>query len=258
MLVRIGIDKMLLDASQGKLALGVLVAKVKVGIKHDALWQSLQEMGETQLKQYGTTPIQSIPGIQALNQTYKSLGLKAENKGSNEALLNRVLSGKGLYQINTVVDANNFVSIASLRSVGSYDLSKVGQDIIFRPGLAEETYPATTQRPLKLHQLPVLCDNAGPFGSPTSDSKRALITEETVDLMTVIFSFDGLDGLELQLQQMAGLLTEFSCATNIQCKVVQQTNVVSFEVSPSEFSFFAPQPAAVAPSVVVADTVKPL
>jgi len=44
---------------------------------------------------------------------------------SQEALLRGVLQGKGLFKINTVVDANNLISFRSQHSVGSYDLDQV-------------------------------------------------------------------------------------------------------------------------------------
>lgn len=222
--MKIGISPELLATSQGKLCLGVIVTQVKVRPIQDELWRSMQTLGNLQKERYEGIKPDTIPQIQALVQTYKALGLKtADYKGSNEALLKRVCSDKGLYQINTVVDANNYGSLASLRSIGSYDLSKLSGDIQFRPGLPEETYTGTTQRPLKLHHLPVLCDAAGPFGSPTSDSKRALITLETVNLMSVIFSFDGETGLEENLQQMADLLSRYSDAdrNTMQIKIVK-------------------------------------
>lgn len=226
MKIQVSIAEELLKASKGLLALAVVVAKVKVDNINDELWQMLQDMGNTQKDSYESTKMNLINPINALNVTYKALGVKAENKGSNEALLKRVVTDKGLYQINNVVDANNFISIASLHSVGSYDLAKLTGNIVFRPGLDTEAYPATKKRSLKLHRLPVLCDNDGhnPFGGPTSDSERALISTETIDLMTVIFCFDGDSCLENHMQQMAALLTQYcySDPATIQCKIVRK------------------------------------
>lgn len=209
----ISISPELLAASQGRLRLGVLISSVKVSPVKDELLMQLQQVADRQKQLYTGTKPETISQIQALMQTYKALGLKlADYPGSNAALLKRVCGDKSLYQINSAVDANNLVSLASLRSVGSYDLSKLSGNILFRPGQLDEIYPGTTKRPLKLHRLPVLCDAAGPFGSPTSDSQRALITPETVHLMTVIFSFDGEEGLDDNLQQMADLLVRYSGA----------------------------------------------
>lgn len=145
----------------------------------------------------------------------------SDYKGSNEALLKRVLSSKGLYQINTVVDTNNYVSIESLRSVGSYDLSQLAGDITFRKGLPNEKYTGTTNRSLFLKNLPVLCDENGPFGSPTSDSNRALINETTTDVLTVIYSFDGPSFLEEQLLKVKDLLKTYAAGETFSMFIVK-------------------------------------
>ena len=174
--------------------------------------------------------------------------------------MKRIKDGKGVYQINTVVDANNLVSVVSLRSVGSYDLSTITGDIVFRPGKPGEMYPATKKRPLKLEKLPVLCDDNGPFGSPTSDSERALITEQTTDIMTVIFGFDGVEGLNENMQMMTELLVKYAEAKpdQVQSMIVQDQPVQlpvfspNTAVSITSVSHFkptqeAPQPPADTP-----------
>ncbi|WP_375318621.1 B3/4 domain-containing protein [Candidatus Tisiphia endosymbiont of Oplodontha viridula] len=170
---------------------------------------------KSQRKHDPKTISELIP-IKALRDAYKNLGVKVSSYlGSNEALLKRILSDKGLYQINTVVDINNYVSITSLRSVGSYDLSKLSGDIEFRPGKSGETYIGTTNRAINLEHLPVLCDRDGPFGSPTSDSSKALIQDSTTDIITVIFSFDGDRLLKEQMHEMTRLLIQYAGATNV-------------------------------------------
>ncbi|MCC8398127.1 MAG: hypothetical protein LN569_02310 [Rickettsia endosymbiont of Labidopullus appendiculatus] len=212
---RIAISKELIEASGGILTLGVVTAKVQVSPLNQSLWDLLQDSGKSQ-KKYDPKTVSDITPIKALRDTYKNLGVKISSyQGSNEALLKRILSDKGLYQINTVVDINNYISITSLRSVGSYDLSKLSGDIEFRPGKTGETYIGTTKRAINLEHLPVLCDQDGPFGSPTSDSNKALIQNSTTDLITVIFSFDGEQLLKEQMHEMTRLLTQYAGATNV-------------------------------------------
>ncbi len=212
---RISISKELIEASGGILVLGVVTAKVQVSSLNQSLWDLLQDSGKSQKKHDPKTISELIP-IKALCDAYKNLGVKVSSyPGSNAALLKRILSDKGLYQINTVVDINNYISITSLRSVGSYDLSKLSGDIEFRPGKPGETYIGTTKRAINLEHLPVLCDQDGPFGSPTSDSSKALIQDSTTDLITVIFSFDGNQLLQEQMHEMTRLLTQYAGATNV-------------------------------------------
>ena len=51
---------------------------------------------------------------------------------SSEALYRRLKQGKGLYAINSVVDANNIASLETGFSLGSYTLANLRGDITFR------------------------------------------------------------------------------------------------------------------------------
>lgn len=219
--MRIKIADALLGKLGKKLVLGVVTARVKVAHSNEELWKKLQDLGELQKERYQNTSPASIEPIKALIAAYKALKLKSEYKGSNELLLKRILADKGLYKVNSVVDANNFVSVASLRSIGSYDISNLSGDIEFREGIEPESYTGTTKKMLKLAKLPLLSDDVGPFGSPTSDSTRALISEDTTNLMTVIYSFDGDERLQNQLEELGCLLKQYSSAENIQYYIVK-------------------------------------
>jgi len=218
----IKVSKELLEASKGLLTLGVVTAKVEVSKINQDLWDLLKMSGATQKQNYSESKIEDIPPIKALRDTYKTLGLKVSDyKGSNEALLKRVITDKGVYQINTIVDINNYISVESLRSVGSYDLSKLSGDIVFRKGESGESYVGTTNRPVQLKNLPILSDDQGAFGSPTSDSKRALIQESTTEVMTVIFSFDGDKDLKDQVNAISNMFKKYVNASNVVTYLVQ-------------------------------------
>src|SRR5215813_9168241 len=75
------------------------------------------------------------PQIVATRAAYKTLGKDpARYRGSAEALLRRVIAGKGLPQINAVVDVINLVSVESRLPIGLYDLAHVNGEIVFRVG----------------------------------------------------------------------------------------------------------------------------
>ena len=46
----------------------------------------------------------------------------------------------------------------------------------------------------------MLADKDGAIGSSTSDSERAMITEDVTEVLTLIYSFSGNDGLEKALK----------------------------------------------------------
>lgn len=219
--MKISISDDLIKASNGQLTLGIISSKVTV-IKHsEQLWCKVQdERMKSSLIQRGK--LKELKGISALQTTYKRLGKSTSKfKGSNEALLIRAIQNK-LPQINTVVDINNLISIQAQRSVGTYDVSKLRNDIEFVVGAKGDQYFGTKKYSLDLENLPILCDSDGPFGSPTSDSDRALITENTKEILMTIYSFDGDEGLEEQLILASELLMSYADAKDIQKFIVKK------------------------------------
>jgi DNA/RNA-binding domain of Phe-tRNA-synthetase-like protein len=158
--------------------------------------------------------------ITATRAAYKALGKDpARYRGSAEALLRRVIAGKGLPRINNVVDVINYVSVESRLPVGLYDLAHVEGDIVFRAGRARESYKGIGKYDLNLEGLPVFCDALGPHGSPTSDSERTMVTEATGQVLAIIISFSGADTLQRWGLQMTELLERYASGKNIQLNI---------------------------------------
>jgi DNA/RNA-binding domain of Phe-tRNA-synthetase-like protein len=151
------------------------------------------------------------PQFLATRAAYKSLGKDpARYRGSAEALLRRIISGKGLPQINPVVDIINLVSVESRLSIGLYDLAHIEGDITFRVGRAGETYKGIGKYDLNLEGLPVFSDARGPHGSPTSDSERTMVTSNTSHVLAIIISFGGKENLERWTQRLRDLFEQYA------------------------------------------------
>lgn len=160
------------------------------------------------------------PKILATRAGYKALGKDpARYRGSAEALLRRILSGKGFPQINSVVDIINLISVESRLPIGLYDLAHVKGDIVFRPGRAGETYKGIGKYDLNLEDLPVFSDETGPHGSATSDSERTMVTPATRNIAAILVSFGGAEGLESSCQRMISLLQKYAEGQEIQFRV---------------------------------------
>jgi len=159
--------------------------------------------------------------IVATRAGYKALGKDpARYRGSAEALLRRIIAGKGLPQINAVVDIINLVSVESRLPIGLYDLAHVSGDIVFRAGRAGETYKGIGKYDLNLEGLPVFCDAVGPHGSPTSDSERTMVTSGTKYVLAIFISFGGGEGLQHRMQRMAELFKKYAAASECEMVVV--------------------------------------
>ena len=119
-----------------------------------------------------------------------------------------------------MVDANNLVSLETGFSLGSYDLARLEGGLLFRLGEAGEMYAGIGKDGIDLARLPLLADARGPFGSPSSDSQRAMISLESRDILTVIYGFSGQEEVEAALALAQKRLTDFAEAENCAVSTV--------------------------------------
>ena len=130
-----------------------------------------------------------IGALQEARRLYRSAGMEpTRHRPSSEALLRRVLKGKPLYVINNVVDACNLSSLKFLLPIGLYDLDRLQGDVTLRLGREGEQYAGIRKGAVNLAQRLGLFDQAGPFGSPTSDSERTCVTEQTRRLLAIVMA----------------------------------------------------------------------
>jgi DNA/RNA-binding domain of Phe-tRNA-synthetase-like protein len=220
-MTRVTIDQKL-KAKCPRTALGCLTARVQPAASPVTL---LGEMNQRELEiQELPYPrgVLELPQIETVRKAYKSLGKDpARYRGSAEALLRRIVAGKGFPQINAVVDVINLVSVESRLPVGLYDLAHVVGDIVFRAGRAGETYKGIGKYDLNLEGLPVFSDEVGPHGSATSDSERTMVTSKTEGILAVVVSFGGPEGLDRWTQRMSALLVQYAAAQNLETRIVQ-------------------------------------
>ena len=143
-----------------------------------------------------------IPGIRGSRSAYKAFGRNpGRYRVSSEALIRRVRRNDGLYRINSVVDVNNLISVKSGLSAGSYDLNQIFGAITFRKAEHGEGYSGIGKDYLDMENMLVLADEKGIFGSSMSDSKRAMVTEESIDILVVIYCFEDDIDLEALLEE---------------------------------------------------------
>ena len=73
---------------------------------------------------------------------------------------------------------------------------------------------------INIEKLPVFVDDLGAYGSPTSDSTRAMITENSKEILTVLISFNGIEGLAKSVNIAKKYLTKYANAENISSIIV--------------------------------------
>lgn len=204
-----------------RVALGCVAADVHMGESPGVLEEQLRVCEERIARLAEPRAVLESPAILATRAGYKALGKDpARYRGSAEALLRRLIAGKGLPRINPVVDIINLVSVESRLSIGLYDLAHVQGDIVFRAGRAGETYKGIGKYDLNLEDLPLFADALGPHGSPTSDSERTMVTDATANVLAILISFGGSEGMEEWCQRLRELFQQFVNTCSAEIRIV--------------------------------------
>jgi DNA/RNA-binding domain of Phe-tRNA-synthetase-like protein len=124
----------------------------------------------------------------AVRTMYKQVGLDpTKTRPSSEALLRRVKRGDELPRINSLVDVINWCSVESQLPFGLYDLDAVRGPVTLRLGQDGEVYAGIRKDEVHVGGRMALADDAGPFGNPSSDSARTMVTTATTRALVVIF-----------------------------------------------------------------------
>lgn len=203
-----------------ELMLGCVRARVRTEPGSAALWAEMDALA-MRLSGEVTDPA-TEPPVAALRAMYKRLGKDPSRyRGSPEALLRRLRWGKELYRISNVVDVVNYVSLATRLPIGLYDLPLLSPPLTLRRGEAGEAYDGIGKEKLNLEALPVLADVNGPFGSPTSDSRRTSVTEDTREVLAVIFGVAGREALETSVELLAEMLRRHAGAEGVETAYVE-------------------------------------
>lgn len=210
-----------LKAALPDVVVGCVAADVEVAAADAGLWREI-ETAAARFQGMTMEEARSLPPIKAMRDAYRALGNDPTRyRGSNEALVRRIMQGKDLYRVNTVVDTNNLVSLETLHSAGTFDVERVRPPIVFRAGLAGESYPGIGRGEIKIEGIPVFADSLGPFGSTTSDSERSMVRLSTTNILMVVISFLGAEGMEATLARAAELLERYAAADGVETALVR-------------------------------------
>jgi len=133
--------------------------------------------------------VESADVTAAVRTMYKKVGLDpTKTRPSSEALLRRVRKGDALPRINSLVDVINWCSVESQLPFGLYDADRIQGAITLRLGRAGESYAGIRKDSVHVDGRVALVDDAGPFGNPTSDSARTMVTRATTRALVVIYA----------------------------------------------------------------------
>jgi DNA/RNA-binding domain of Phe-tRNA-synthetase-like protein len=220
-----GADLVVDEALRGVLALGVLEA---AEVAHPALPPEFDaEVAQVSARWTGFAqgrPPADIPGVAEVRALFHALDIDpTKTRPSSEALLRRILQGRGLPRVDPVVDVCNLCSLEHQLPFGLYDRAQVRGVAHARLGRAGEGYEGIRKDHVNVAERLVLADDDGPFGAPTSDSLRTAVTPGTSQVLVVVYCpNDRADAdLSVALESIAARLTRWCSASVLAVRVLR-------------------------------------
>ncbi|ASB50161.1 B3/B4 domain-containing protein [Alkalitalea saponilacus] len=194
-----------------EISFGCLLVHVDVKPSDDELVTAMNELCEMLTPDLSPESIRNHSVVSATKNAYRKLGKDPNRyRPAAESLLRRLALGKGLYQVNNMVDILNMVSVKTGFSIGGYDADKISGNISFGVGKTDEPYEGIGRGALNIENLPVFRDEIGAFGTSTSDSVRTMVTESTKRFLMIIPAYNGeREALEKAIDYAEDLLAEF-------------------------------------------------
>ncbi len=151
-------------------------------------------------------PLADFPGIKEWRYVFDAFGTDSNlHYHSLEALMREIANLNYLEPLHSAVDLNSFFSLQYEMPIGIYDADKISGDISLSIGSKDTGYEDLNENYLALDKVLALSDDNGAFGSPSIDSTRTAVTEETTNILQVFFLRPSIDADEaLELATAAG------------------------------------------------------
>lgn len=199
----------------------IVTASIKNGETSSAQIKDIDALCQKISESYKVEDINKIPAIAATRAAYKACGKDPNRyRPSQEQLHRRIVRGLGLYNVNAMVDAGNQLSLLTGCSVGCFDADKIqGNSIHLGIGKKDEPYEGIGRGMLNIEGLPVFRDDAGGFGTPTSDNERTKIDTDTTHLLVTVHIFDSSVDADEVLSLLTGLIEKYCDAKEISSTV---------------------------------------
>ncbi len=205
-----------------EIELSCIECDVEIVAKNNKLWQEILNKIDSLSSEMEVEDISKIPALAESRRAYKLCGKDPlRYRLSADSLLRRVVKRNEIYQINNVVDLLNLVSISTGFSIGGYDSEKIEGEVIFGIGEENEPYKGIGRGELNIKGMPVFRDSIGAFGTPTSDSTRTMVTENTRRFLMIIIDYGKSGNIDEATEQAIDLLNKYANATKLENKLIQ-------------------------------------
>lgn len=171
--------------------LGVTVTKRSIELEN--FEQKLMKQVE---EQYDLESLKDLPTFRAYRDFFWRVGIDpTKNRPAAEALIRRVLGGKAIPRINTLVDAYNLASIRTEIALAAFDMEKLKGDLLMRPARKDEEFMGIgMKKPMRLQGGEIVISDEEKLVAiyPHRDADNTKITESTRNVLLLVCGVPGI------------------------------------------------------------------
>jgi DNA/RNA-binding domain of Phe-tRNA-synthetase-like protein len=170
---------------------------VRVEGKNSELELFKEEVVNETKRTYDLATVKDVPIFRAYRDFFWRIGIDpTKNRPAAEALIRRVLAGKPLPTINTLVDAYNLASIRTCISIGAFDAERTHGELVLRLAHVGERFKGIGMyEPMALEGNEVVVSDSEKLIAvyPYRDADDTKVTLSTRDVLMLICGAPGID-----------------------------------------------------------------
>ena len=196
--MRLTVDHAIRSEYQGLAAILFAIQGVRVEKSLDDLEHFKSEALQRFRSTLSLETLKDVPALRAYRDFFWRVGIDpTKTRPASEALLRRVLQGKDIPRINTLVDAYNIASMETHVPLAVFDAAKVQGDMVMRMAVAGEKFHGigmTAEETLTGKEVVVQDDQMLIAIYPYRDADFSKVMTETTDVSIMVC---GVPGIEL-------------------------------------------------------------
>lgn len=178
------------------------IKDVKVEGQNAELEKLKDEITEKVRIKYDLDSVKNFPTFRAYRDFFWRVGIDpTKNRPAAEALIRRILGGRTMPQINTLVDAYNLASIKTGIALAAFDADRLKGDLIMRFSEKREKFLGIgMEKPMILKGGEIVVSDGEKLVAiyPYRDADSTKITEKTRNVLLLVCGVPGIGDETLQ------------------------------------------------------------
>jgi len=170
---------------------GVMVEKLSIKLE-----KSKEELIKQVRERFDLESLKDEPTLRAYRDFFWRVGMDpTKNRPAAEALIRRILQGKTIPRINTLVDSYNLASIKTEIALAAFDAEKLKGNLLMRFATeGEEFLGIGMEKPMHLQGIEIVVSDVEKLVAiyPHRDADGTKVTEETKNVLLLVCGVSGI------------------------------------------------------------------